>query len=444
MTNAVMIAGTHSGVGKTTVALGLMSLLSRRGMSVQPYKVGPDFIDPSHHTAICNRPSRNLDTYIMGTNGVRRTYARTRTDISVIEGVMGLYDGLDSTDTASSAHVAKTLGVPVVLVVNVHGMSRSAAALVKGYQTLDTDINIAGLILNRVGSPRHRKLVEDAVKGASIDIPVIGTLPPNKELTLPSRHLGLHMAHEQTWDYGKLADFLENNVDVDSLLDISSMAQTPDNPGEVVAPQADVRIGVAMDSAFCFYYQDMFDELQQCGAEVVKFSPMSDPMPDIDGLILGGGYPELFPAQLSSSNTRHEIRAAAQDGMPVYAECGGLMYLGKSLEVGQKKYEMAGVLDSESRMVQRFQALGYTEAEVMNDTHLSGKGKTLRGHEFHYSVTECGRDARFAYRMRRGKGILDGQDGLMAYNTLASYMHTHPAAVSMERFVNSCREYSRK
>ncbi|MCL7415133.1 MAG: cobyrinate a,c-diamide synthase [ANME-2 cluster archaeon] len=444
MTNAVMIAGTHSGVGKTTVALGLMALLSRRGMSVQPYKVGPDFIDPSHHTAICNRPSRNLDTYIMGTDGVRRTYARTQADISVIEGVMGLYDGLDSTDTASSAHVAKTLGVPVVLVVNVHGMSRSAAAVVKGYQTLDPDINIAGLIVNKVGSLRHRTLVEDGLKGTGIDIPVVGTLPPNKELTLPSRHLGLHMAHEQEWDYGKLADFLENNVDVDSLLDISSMAQSPDTPYEIVAPQADVRIGVAMDSAFCFYYQDMFDELQQCGAEVVNFSPMSDPMPDMDGLILGGGYPELFPAQLSSSNTRQEIRAAAQDGMPVYAECGGLMYLGKSLEVGQKKYEMAGVLDSESRMVQRFQALGYTEAEVMNDTHLSGKGKTLRGHEFHYSVTECGRDARFAYRMRRGKGILDGQDGLMAYNTLASYMHTHPAAVSMERFVNSCREYSRK
>jgi cobyrinic acid a,c-diamide synthase len=443
MTRSVMIAGTHSGVGKTTVALGLMALFTRKGMAVQPYKVGPDFIDPSHHTAICNRPSRNLDTYIMGIGAVQSTYARTQADISIIEGVMGLYDGLDSSDTASSAHVAKTLGVPVVLVVNVHGMSRSAAAVVKGYQTLDPDITIAGLILNRVGSPRHRKLVEDAFKGTGIDIPVIGTLPPNKELTLPSRHLGLHMAHEQTWDYGKLADFVEDNVDADALLDIASVAQNPDNRSDIVTQQADIRIGVALDSAFCFYYQDMFDGLQQCGAKVISFSPISDPMPDIDGLILGGGYPELFPVQLSSSNTRHDIRAAAQDGMPVYAECGGLMYLGESLEVDGKKYEMAGVFDSESRMVQRFQALGYTEAEVIANNPLSGIGQTVRGHEFHYSTTEPGHDASFAYRMRRGKGIFDGQDGIMAYNTLASYMHTHPAAVSMEKFVASCREYTR-
>jgi len=443
MTKAVMIAGTHSGVGKTTVTLGLMALLSQRGMSVQPFKVGPDFIDPSHHTAICNRPSRNLDTYIMGTSGVQCTYARNQSDISVIEGVMGLYDGLDSSDTASSAHVAKTLGVPVVLVVNVHGMSRSVAAVVKGYQTLDPDINLAGLILNKVGSPRHRKLVEDGLKGAGIKIPVVGTLPHNMEISLPSRHLGLHMAHEQAWDYGKLADLMEDNMDVDALLDISSTAKKPDNPGDVVTEQTNVRIGVAMDGVFCFYYQDMLDELQRCGAEVVTFSPLSDKLPDIDGLILGGGYPELFPEQLSSSGTRHEIRASAQDGMPVYAECGGLMYLGKSLEVDGKKYEMAGVLDSESRMVQRFQALGYTNAEVITDNHLSGIGQTMRGHEFHYSVTECGRDAKFAYRMHRGKGILNGQDGLMVYNTLASYMHTHPAVVSMDRFVKSCMEYSR-
>jgi cobyrinic acid a,c-diamide synthase len=173
------------------------------------------------------------------------------------------------------------------------------------------------------------------------------------------------MAHEQAWDYGKLADFMEDNVDVDALLDISSTARNPETPCEIVTQQADVRIGVAMDSAFCFYYQDMFDELQQCGAEVINFSPISDPMPEIDGLILGGGYPELFPAQLSSSNTLHEISAAAQDGMPVYAECGGLMYLGKSLEIEGHTYKMAGVLDARSTMVERFQALGYTEAEVV-------------------------------------------------------------------------------
>jgi len=457
MTKAVMITGTHSGVGKTTVSLGLMAALTRKGMSVQPFKVGPDFIDPSHHTAISGNPSMNLDSYIMGTKGVCRTFAKYQnSDISIIEGVMGLYDGIESTQIASSAHVAKTLGIPVLLVINVHGMSRSAAAVVKGYQMLDPDVNIAGLVLNMVGSPRHRKLVEDAVRAEGIDIPVIGSLPSNRELTLPSRHLGLYMAHEQMQDYDKLVDFIDANVDMNALLEISSIPDIPKNitinededknrNKEIdMEKRFNVTIGVAMDGAFCFYYQEMLDELEKLGAKLAFFSPLSDDLPDIDGLILGGGYPELFLDKLSSGRALTDIRKAAQDGMPVYAECGGLMYLGKSLEVKGKTYEMAGVLDARSSMVGRFQALGYTEAEVVCDNPLSLKGQVIRGHEFHYSVTECDRDARFAYSMNRGKGIEDAKDGLMVYNTLAGYMHTHPASASMERFVSMCRKYSRK
>jgi cobyrinic acid a,c-diamide synthase len=454
MTKAVMITGTHSGVGKTTVSLGLMAALTRRGMSVQPFKVGPDFIDPSHHTAISGNPSMNLDSYIMGTKGVCRTFAKYQnSDISIIEGVMGLYDGIESTQIASSAHVAKTLGIPVLLVINVHGMSRSAAAVAKGYQMLDPDVNIAGLVLNQVGSPRHLKLVEDALKAEGIDIPVIGSLPSNRELSLPSRHLGLYMAHEQMQDYDKLADFIDANVDMNALLGISSIPDIPKNIKKINEDENteideekrfNVIIGVAMDGAFCFYYQEMLDELQKLGAKLVFFSPMSDDLPDIDGLILGGGYPELFPAELSSGSALTCIRKAAVDGMPVYAECGGLMYLGKSLEVKGKTYEMAGVLDTRSSMVGRFQALGYTEAEVVCDNPLSLKGQVIRGHEFHYSITECDRDARFAYSMHRGKGIEDAKDGLMVYNTLAGYMHTHPASASMERFVGMCRKYSRR
>ncbi len=454
MTKAVMITGTHSGVGKTTVSLGLMAALTRRGMSVQPFKVGPDFIDPSHHTAISGNPSMNLDSYIMGTKGVCRTFAKYQnSDISIIEGVMGLYDGIESTQIASSAHVAKTLGIPVLLVINIHGMSRSAAAVAKGYQMLDPDVNIAGLVLNQVGSPRHLKLVEDALKAEGIDIPVIGSLPSNRELSLPSRHLGLYMAHEQMQDYDKLADFIDANVDMNALLGISSIPDIPINIKKInedgnkeiyKEKRFNVIIGVAMDGAFCFYYQEMLDELQGLGAKLVFFSPMSDDLPDIDGLILGGGYPELFPAELSSGSALTGIRKAAVDGMPVYAECGGLMYLGKSLEVKGKTYEMAGVLDTRSSMVGRFQALGYTEAEVVCDNPLSLKGQVLRGHEFHYSITECDRDARFAYSMHRGKGIEDAKDGLMVYNTLAGYMHTHPASASMERFVGMCRKYSRR
>ncbi|MCD4799070.1 MAG: cobyrinate a,c-diamide synthase [Methanosarcinales archaeon] len=454
MTKAVMITGTHSGVGKTTVSLGLMAALTRRGMSVQPFKVGPDFIDPSHHTAISGNPSMNLDSYIMGTKGVCRTFAKYQnSDISIIEGVMGLYDGIESTQIASSAHVAKILGIPVLLVINVHGMSRSAAAVAKGYQMLDPDVNIAGLVLNQVGSPRHRKLVEDALRAEGIDIPVIGSLPSNRELSLPSRHLGLYMAHEQMQDYDKLADFIDANVDMNALLGISSIPDIPINIKKINEDENkeidkekrfNVIIGVAMDGAFCFYYQEMLDELQKLGAKLVFFSPMSDDLPDIDGLILGGGYPELFPAELSSGSALTGIRKAAVDGMPVYAECGGLMYLGKSLEIEGHTYKMAGVLDARSSMVGRFQALGYTEAEVVCDNPLSLKGQVIRGHEFHYSITECDRDARFAYSMNRGKGIEDAKDGLMVYNTLAGYMHTHPASASMERFVDMCREYSRR
>jgi cobyrinic acid a,c-diamide synthase len=459
MTKAVMITGTHSGVGKTTVSLGLMAALTRRGMSVQPFKVGPDFIDPSHHTAISGNPSMNLDSYIMGTKGVCRTFAKYQnSDISIIEGVMGLYDGIESTQIASSAHVAKTLGIPVLLVINVHGMSRSTAAVAKGYQMLDPDVNIAGLVLNQVGSPRHRKLVEDALRAEGIDIPVIGSLPSNRELSLPSRHLGLYMAHEQMQDYDKLADFIDANVDMNALLEIASIPDIPKNI-KINEDEDDdknknkeidkekrfnVIIGVAMDGAFCFYYQEMLDELEKLGAKLVFFSPMSDDLPDIDGLILGGGYPELFPAELSSGSALTGIRKAAVDGMPVYAECGGLMYLGKSLEVKGKTYKMAGVLDTRSSMVGRFQALGYTEAEVVCDNPLSLKGQVIRGHEFHYSITECDRDARFAYSMNRGKGIEDAKDGLMVYNTLAGYMHTHPASASMERFVGMCKKYSRR
>jgi len=459
MTKAVMITGTHSSVGKTTVSLGLMAALTRKGMSVQPFKVGPDFIDPSHHTAISGNPSMNLDSYIMGTKGVCRTFAKYQnSDISIIEGVMGLYDGIESTQIASSAHVAKTLGIPVLLVINVHGMSRSAAAVAKGYQMLDPDVNIAGLVLNMVGSPRHRKLVEDALKAEGIDIPVIGSLPSNRELTLPSRHLGLYMAHEQMQDYDKLADFIDANVDMNALLEISSIPDIPKNitinededknrnrNKEIdMEKRFNVTIGVAMDGAFCFYYQEMLDELEKLGAKLAFFSPLSDDLPDIDGLILGGGYPELFLDKLSSGRALTDIRKAAQDGMPVYAECGGLMYLGKSLEFKGKTYEMAGVLDARSSMVGRFQALGYTEAEVVCDNPLSLKGQVIRGHEFHYSITECDRDARFAYSMNRGKGIEDAKDGLMVYNTLAGYMHTHPASASMERFVSMCRKYSRR
>jgi len=435
---AFLIAGTASGVGKTTVASGLMAVLSRK-YKVQPFKVGPDFINPGHHTQICGRSSRNLDSYIMGGNGVLETFTRASkgADFSIIEGVMGLFDGLDATEIASSAHIAKILDVPVLLVINAHGASRSIAAVVKGFSEFDSKVRIKGIILNNAGSSRHIKLIKESLHSAGI--PVIGALPVNKELSIPSRHLGLHMAGEKEPKIAELANFIEKHIDMDPVKTIAGNFEVHDI-SKVQNEQFNVKIGIANDSAFCFYYQDAFDALKMSGAELVFFSPMSDPLPDVDGLYLGGGYPELFAKELEASGMRHEIKKAAQDGMLIYGECGALLYLGASLET-DRTYRMAGVLGANSRMTAKLQALGYTEAESIIDSPIAKKSAIIRGHEFHYSVTECDRDARFVYRLKRGKGILEGRDGLIEYNTMASYMHTHPASNSFDEFLGECRKY---
>jgi cobyrinic acid a,c-diamide synthase len=408
---------------------------------VQPFKVGPDFIDPGHHTRICDRASRNLDSFIMGEKGVIETFRRASADadFSIIEGVMGLYDGLDSTEIASTAHVAKILDVPVLLVIDARGVSRSLAAVVKGFSEFD-NVNIQGIILNNVGSERHVKLVRDSLTSAGINIPIIGALPKNKELSIPSRHLGLHMASENTLNVKLLSDFIEKHIDMEAVNNIAN-AYTPPYV-ELKEPEEtfNVRVGIAQDSAFCFYYQDSLDALKRQGADIVFFSLMSDDLPQVDGLYLGGGYPELYAKELESSGTREQIKKAADDGMPIYGECGALMYLNETLTT-DRTYRMAGILGAGSRMTDKLQGLGYTEAQVVSDSPLARKGTMIRGHEFHYSVTECGRDARFAYRLRRGKGIIDGKDGLMEHNTLASYMHTHPAAVSFAEFLRLCSRY---
>ncbi|VVB91366.1 Cobyrinate a,c-diamide synthase [uncultured archaeon] len=417
-----------------------MAVLSKK-YKVQPFKVGPDFIDPTHHTRVCGRPSRNLDSYIMGERGILETFtcASVDADFCVIEGVMGLFDGVDETEIASTAHVAKILNAPVVLVINAHGVSRSVAAMVKGFAEFDT-INIQGIILNNVGSERHTELIRDSLCSAGIKIPVIGALPRSREISIPSRHLGLHMAGENELDATLLSGFIEKNVDMDALktiagtFDVSNI--NPDEPDE----RFDIRIGIALDSAFCFYYQDSFDALRRLGAELVFFSPVSDRLPEVDGIYLGGGYPELFARELEASRTRDDIKKAANDGMPIYGECGALLYLNESLTT-DKTYRMAGILGAKSRMTDRLQALGYTEAQIISDSPLAKKGRIIRGHEFHYSVTECDRDARFAYKLGRGKGIRSGLDGLMEHNTLASYMHTHPASASFAEFMYQCSRY---
>lgn len=437
MTKTVLIAGTNSGVGKTTASMGTMAALVKRGLKVQPYKVGPDYIDPSYHTAICNQQSRNLDTFMMGTEGVKKEFALTSnySDICVIEGVMGLFDGMDATEIASSAHVAKTLNVPVILVLNVHGMSRSAAALVKGYSMFDPDIKIAGIILNKVGSTKHAKMIEDSIKG----IPVIGSLPRNKNINVPSRHLGLHMAFESDFDANDLAQFIEENVDVDAILNLAQEPQIT-NFSQEKSNEAEVKIGVAMDRAFCFYYTSMFDSFKKNGAEIVFFSPMSGEVPEVDGMYFGGGYPELYPEDLANSKTTKCLKSLSCDGMPIYGECGGLQYLSTSYEIDDVTYKMADVFPADTIFTKKLQALGYTEG-FAHGPFIKG---SVKGHEFHYSTTDCHRDAKLTFEMKRGKGIKDNWDGIIEYNSLACYQHSHPACFPVKDFIKICKQYKKR
>ncbi len=301
---AVLIAGTHSGVGKTTITLGLMAALRARGLVVQPYKVGPDFIDPSHHTAICGRPSFNLDPFMMGEDGVRRSFfsGLRGADVAVVEGVMGLFDGMDGTEVGSTAQVAKILDIPVLLVINVHGMSRSAAAMELGFAGYDPGVRLAGTILNRVGSRRHLDMLKSCLKK-----PVFGALPRDKEMEVKSRHLGLVMGFERDHDPGLLADFLEENADIDRILELPGQARPPavaasdERAGEKGDENGLVRIGVARDRAFCFYYHENLLELERHGADLVYFSPLEDELPEVEGLYIGGGYPELYARELERS-----------------------------------------------------------------------------------------------------------------------------------------------
>ncbi len=437
---AFLIAGTHSGVGKTTVTLGLMAALRARGLVVQPFKVGPDFIDPSHHTAVCGRPSCNLDPFMMGEEGVRRSFcsALAGADVAVVEGVMGLFDGMDGTEVSSSAQVAKILDLPVLLVINVHGMSRSAAAMEKGFSEYDPLLRLEGTILNRVGSERHLAMLKSSMK-----LPIFAALPREREMEMKSRHLGLVMGFEKEHDVSTLAALLERHAAIEEILNLKLTASPCPILAEKDAAEKSVRIGIARDEAFCFYYYENLRELERLGAELVFFSPLEDDLPDVDGLYIGGGYPELHAARLEAAPARRQIKRASEEGMPIYGECGGLMYLGRAIELETGTYEMVGALPGTTIMTKRLAALGYAQAEVVGENPVAGLGKTLRGHEFHYSRFDCDRDARFAYRLDRGKGIQGGRDGLVEHNTLGGYLHAHFYSFSVDRFIESCRNYRR-
>ena len=437
----IVIAGIHSNCGKTTVARGLMAALVGRGMVVQPFKIGPDFIDPSHHTQICGRVSRNLDPVMMGTTEVKQTFVRAcrGADIAVIEGVMGMFDGQDGTTEGSTAQVSKIIDSPVILVIPVGGMSGSVHAIAKGFKGYDTAVNFAGVILNKVGSTRHTEMLK---VGRTID--QLGFIPRTDDLQIRSRHLGLFMAEENNIPED-LARIMEDHCDIPGLIQIARLASPiPGVSSSHTHTQKQVRIAIAHDPAFCFYYQDNLDTLRDSGAELIFFSPMTDTLPPADLLYLGGGYPELHAHSLESGPAREEIRKAGEDGMPIYGECGGLMYLGQGFSGAEseiKGVRWVGLLPADAYMEKRFQALDYTKGISTGGLSIVPAGTVISGHEFHYSRMEPDRDARYAITLSRGIGISGGRDGIYVNNCMGSYTHAYFSSRFAKKLIAAALDY---
>ncbi len=436
-TPRVVIAGTHSGVGKTTVASGLMAALSAKGLSVAPFKVGPDFIDPSYHALATGRPGRNLDAFLSGEELVGPLFAHgaSGADVAVIEGVMGLFDGKGGGgEFASTAHVAKLLGAPVLLVVDAGAMARSAAALVHGYATFDPEVRVAGVVLNRVGSPTHEAMLREAIE--PLGIPVLGVLRRDARISTPDRHLGLVPVAERRGEAKRalsaVGERISTSCDLEGVMRLAASAGPlyaepwgPERLENGTPRTGSARIALARGPAFSFVYEENLELLRGAGAELSDFDPTSDEaLPEgTDALYLGGGFPETYAEALSANEPlREQVRAFADSGRPVVAECGGLLYLCRSLE-GRR---MCAVLDAEARMTDRL-SLGYREARALADSPLAAVGAIVHGHEFHYSTVEPQAGALPASSPAwdlSGRG----DEGFVAGEVHASYLHTHWAA----------------
>ena len=434
----LVIAGTHSGVGKTTVTLAILATLKARGRRVQAFKAGPDFIDPGHHAAVTGRPSRNLDGWMLGEAINRDIFIRAAADadISIIEGMMGLFDGSSPvSEIGSTAELAKQLDVPVLLVIDGSAMARSAAAMVSGYAKFDLALRVTGVLFNRVSSEGHYKLLKEAVEQETY-VTVVGYLRSDPSLTITDRHLGLVTAMEQDTGelYGLLAKAAVETIDLDRIEALARSCREL----SVAAPQpvvrnhgGTVRIGVAQDRAFCFYYPDNLELLEAEGAELVKFSPLNDQMlPDVDMLYLGGGYPELHGERLAHNVTmRAAIRKFAELGGTIYAECGGMMYLTQAIrDFAGTSHEMVGLFPAETIMQKSDLTLGYRTVEFSRDCILGTSAVSVRGHEFHYSTLVPKGSLDYACALRDAREESKGLDGLIVGNTLALYTHLHFAS----------------
>jgi cobyrinic acid a,c-diamide synthase len=456
-TPAVVVGGSSSGVGKTLVATAIMYHFRRKGFSVQPFKVGPDYIDPSYHQVVCNRQSYNLDVWMMGENGVIEKFCRASSgaDIAVIEGVMGVFDGVSGkSDLGSTAHVARLLDAPVILVVDAGRAGGSIAALIYGFINFDKRLNVSGIVLNNVASRKHFKIIRDTMSG-KVDVPIVGVISRNSVLGLKERHLGLIPVLEIRSAKKKImfsSQVVAKSISFKNLKNLTARKRSYTMPLRSVRHHEPIaKIAIAKDESFNFYYADTVESLEKNNARIVYFSPVNDNnLPDgTSGIILGGGFPEILADKLEKNyHMKKAILQAAQQGMPIYAECGGLMYLTKNIIVSKKgkkkKSKMVGLIEADTSMGSRL-TLNYTDADNRSDFFKDIK--KIRGHEFHYSqIIDIGKDSDFAYTLRRGNGIIDKKDGIVVYNCLASYMHLHFGGDERlgRRIVELSRNYSRR
>ncbi|QMV17322.1 cobyrinate a,c-diamide synthase [Granulicella sp. 5B5] len=448
-----LVAGTASGVGKTTVTLALIAAMRRRGLIVQPFKGGPDFLDTGHLTRMAGRAARNLDTWMLplSANKAVLREASKGADVFVVEGMMGLFDGKDGvTKTGSSAEIAKLLQLPVVLVLDAAKSARSIAAVVLGFEQFDPKLPLAGVILNRAASERHFKMLKSAIT-SSCKTPVLGWLPHDASIAIPERHLGLQAAEESSDDnLGRQTDTLaclaENSLNLDALLSLPCGFDFGET--SLVIPETGmpaVRIGVARDQAFSFYYEDNLDLLRKHGAEIVPFSPIADlELPEgLDALYLGGGYPEVYAEQLSGNRSMlHSMRQFAASDRPIYAECGGMIYLSRQLtNLNGSSYGMAGILPFSSEMTGKLEKFGYVTVNLTHDCVLGASGTVLRGHSFHYSRIAEMPNLPTSYRVRYSLSDQQEEEGYRFGNVLVSYIHFHfrTAPHIAQRFVELTR-----
>lgn len=452
----IVIAAPQSGSGKTTIVTGLLAALRKQGLQPQPYKIGPDYIDPGYHEIAAGRKGHNLDSWLVPADKIQDIFCRSAAaaDISIIEGVMGLYDG-GQNGISSTAALAKLLQAPVILVLDVKSMGDSAAAIALGFKQYDPAVEIAGVILNRVGSESHRQMIVRALE--NIDIPVLGAVFRNENLHMPERHLGLLPAGENDAAglIDKIGETIASSVAVDEIRRIAAAAPLLPLAQKAAKPGVkDVTIAVAQDEAFSFYYPASLAVLEEMGANIVYFSPLADEkIPAVAaGVIIGGGFPEMFAQRLAANSAmRRSLRLAAEKQLPIYAECGGFMYLTEFLtDFAGEKHAMTGIIPGGCQMNAKLQTVGYVEAKLQADTILGPAETMLRGHEFHFSSQSLAaeKEAPFpwAFEFKKNRTQQKYPGGFAAGSVLASYLHVHfagnlPAA---ECFIGHCRTFQKQ